>query len=170
MPPEGRCLTGTIRRDPAIFPNSIWRRPGNGHGKMLRPRNAASFHVAGSVADREKPVYFSHGRFVSDLANTPSDTPMIEDSDFDALMKEICVGWGYCGSVRDGKVLHVTDFIPATGPVSSEQFVERVFLADGMSDGFKSTGARGHRKSLMAIFVKHMGAEIVDAERLRYVG
>jgi hypothetical protein len=35
---------------------------------------------------------------------------------FDGMMDEFCLGLGFCGCVKDGKPLHVTDFIPETGP------------------------------------------------------
>jgi hypothetical protein len=40
----------------------------------------------------------------------------------DGMMHEFCVRLGWCGCIRDGKPLHVSDFIPATGPVSADEF------------------------------------------------
>jgi hypothetical protein len=34
---------------------------------------------------------------------------------FDGMMHEFCVGIGFCGCVKDGKPLHVTDFIQKPG-------------------------------------------------------
>jgi hypothetical protein len=51
---------------------------------------------------------------------------------FDALMHDVCVRWGWCGAVKDGKSLHVTDFIPKSGLVTADQLVNWVFLGDGM--------------------------------------
>ncbi len=49
-------------------------------------------------------------------------------------MHFVCVDWGYCGSVKaNGTPLHVTMFIPDEGPVTADQFVEWVFLADNMN-------------------------------------
>jgi hypothetical protein len=31
---------------------------------------------------------------------------------FDGMLDEFCVRFGWCGCVKDGKRLHITDFIP----------------------------------------------------------
>ncbi len=83
---------------------------------------------------------------------------------FDGMMYEYCVGLGYCGSVIDGKPLHVTDFIPEAGPVSAKQFVRWLVTAEfGVDPGeYDYSEFR-----LAAVFIKHMGADVVDASRLR---
>lgn len=69
---------------------------------------------------------------------------------------------GYCGSVVDGEPRYVQMYIPESGPVSADQFVEWVFLAEGL-DHVGSSHADQMRKA----FVKLMGSEVVDAEMLK---
>jgi hypothetical protein len=82
---------------------------------------------------------------------------------FDGMMYEFCSGLGYCGSVKDGEPLHVTDFIPETGPVSADQFVRWLLEAEG----FEPDEFDIRIRELSAVFIKHMGADVVDASRLR---
>jgi hypothetical protein len=84
---------------------------------------------------------------------------------FDALMHDVCVGHGYCGGLIDGRPAHVTDFIPATGPVSADQFVAWLAQAEGPDAG---PMPETHRANLRAMFVRHMGAETADAAALRW--
>jgi hypothetical protein len=78
---------------------------------------------------------------------------------FDGMMSEYC-GLGYCGSVKDGEALHVTDFIPETGPVTAAQFTRWLLVAEGFEpDEFNV-------RDLSGVFIKHMGADVVDASRL----
>jgi hypothetical protein len=86
-------------------------------------------------------------------------------SRFDALMNGVSVGWGYCGSITDGKPMHVDSFIPSEGPVSAGQFVEWLFLAENRDPGLVP---KSHWRGLQALFVKHMGSEVVDAKELRW--
>jgi hypothetical protein len=86
-------------------------------------------------------------------------------SRFDALMNEVCVGWGYCGCIKDGEPLHVDSFIPSKGPVSADQFVEWLFLAEDLDPSLRPTE---HWQGLKAAFIKHMGSEIVDAKELHW--
>jgi hypothetical protein len=83
---------------------------------------------------------------------------------YDALLSEVCVGWGYCGCFNDGKPLHVDMFIPTEGSVSADQFVEWVFLAENLDP---SLAPRSHRRGLRAAFIKYMGREVVDASVFR---
>jgi len=83
---------------------------------------------------------------------------------FDGMMYEYCVRRGWCGSVKDGKPLHVSDFIPDTGPVFAHEFVGWLILAEGFDTNYLSMS---EIKSLIAVFVKHMGAEVLDASKLR---
>lgn len=89
-------------------------------------------------------------------------------SGFDALMHFVCVGWGYCGCVKDGRPLHVDMLIPPDGPVTADQFVEWVFLADNMNPNSEPERWQPHKDAIRAAFVEHMGGEIVDATRLRW--
>ncbi len=75
---------------------------------------------------------------------------------------------GWCGCIKDGKPLHVTDFIPETGPVSADQFARWLIMADGLDlDQVSSSEIRRWVRQLKAVFVKHMGADVIDASKLR---
>ena len=87
---------------------------------------------------------------------------------FDGMMHEFCVKMGFCGGIKDGKPLHVTDFIPETGPVSADEFVSWLVTADGFDpDDPSAAEIRRWMPELKAVFVKHMGADVVDASNLR---
>lgn len=77
---------------------------------------------------------------------------------YDALMHEVCVGLGFCGSVVRGKPLHVDFLIPSEGPVTADQFVDWVLEAEGMDSRDQT-----HRAALKDAFIRHMGAAVVDA-------
>jgi hypothetical protein len=78
-------------------------------------------------------------------------------------MHQICGEMGYCGSVIDGESRHVQMYIPESGPVTADQFVEWVFLAEGL-DLVGSSHADQMRKA----FIEFMGSYVVDAEMLQY--
>jgi hypothetical protein len=82
---------------------------------------------------------------------------------FDGMLHEFCTGLGWCGSEKDGKWLHVTDLIPPTGPVSADQFARYVVMAEGFDPD--QVGA-AILTQLEAVFVKHMGATVIDASNL----
>lgn len=84
---------------------------------------------------------------------------------YDALLHEVCVGYGYCGCMKEGKSIHVDDFIPSEGPVTADQFVEWVFLADNRNPNL---GPDSHKRAIRDAFVKHMGAEVIDAKLLHW--
>ena len=90
---------------------------------------------------------------------------MNDKSAYDALLREICVGLGFCGSVVGGQPLHVDKFIPERGTVSADQFVDWVLRAEGIDPG--EEGALKHAGSLRDAFVRHMGSEAVDAQLLK---
>jgi hypothetical protein len=105
----------------------------------------------------------SDKKFRGQLSNAPSaDNAKLG---YDALMHEVCVGWGYCGCMKDGQPLHVDLFIPAEGPVTADQFVEWVFLADNTNPNLMPDT---HRKALRQAFLRHMGGETVDAKLLKW--
>ena len=87
---------------------------------------------------------------------------------YDALMEVVCVGWGFCGCIKDEKPLHVDFFIPPSGPVTADQFVEWVFLAYNMNPNSDLAKWQRHKDALKAAFIAHMGGEVVDAERLQW--
>jgi hypothetical protein len=87
---------------------------------------------------------------------------------FDGMMHELCGKRGWCGGVKDGKRLHVTDFIPATGPVSADEFARWLIVAEGFDpDQFSTAELERLMDQLKAVFVKHMGAHVIDASNLR---
>ena len=93
---------------------------------------------------------------------------MTEKTGYDALMHRICVGLGFCGSVKDGKPIHVSDFIPDAGIVAADQFVEWVFLAENMNPTSECDRMQGLKGAIRAAFVEHMGGELVEAKQLRW--
>ncbi len=84
---------------------------------------------------------------------------------FDALMDVACVDWGFCGCLKHGAPLHVTMFIPQSGPVHASQFVEWLLLADNVNPNLPEYDR--HKAALRLAFMTHMGGEIVDAALLR---
>jgi hypothetical protein len=88
--------------------------------------------------------------------------------DYNALMNEVCVGLGWCGGMVDGKPSHVYDFIPETGPVTADQFVDWLFLADGMVPTAEPDKWQKHKDMLRDAFVRHMGSAVVDASMLKW--
>jgi hypothetical protein len=87
---------------------------------------------------------------------------------FDGMMHEFCVKLGYCSGVKDGEPLHVTHFIPEAGPVSADQFATWLIVADGFDpDRLSTSELRRLIGQLTAVFVEHMGADVVDARNLR---
>lgn len=84
---------------------------------------------------------------------------------FDALMDEVCATWGYCGCSKNDQTMHVTLLIPPEGPVTADQFVEWVCLADDVNPNTQSLHIKA---GLRTAFVNHMGADTVDARSLRW--
>ena len=95
---------------------------------------------------------------------------MTEKTGYDALMDRVCVGLGFCGCIKRGKQLHVSDLIPPDGPVTADQFVEWVFLADNMNPNIDPKRWNPIKKLIRAAFIEHMGVEIADAKSLKYEG
>jgi hypothetical protein len=111
-------------------------------------------------ANSSQTASMSDGKFRGLLRDPP---PSAGKSGYDALMNEVCVGWGYCGCMKRDQPLHVHLLIPPEGPMTADQFVEWVFLADDLNPNL---GPESHRRALRAAFVKHMGSEVVDAKEL----
>jgi hypothetical protein len=89
---------------------------------------------------------------------------MVGPNAFDGMIHEFCVKLGWCGGVKDGKSLHVSDYIPETGRVSADEFARWLIKADGLDPDQLSAS---EFRQLKAVFVKHMGAGVIDAEKLR---
>jgi hypothetical protein len=88
--------------------------------------------------------------------------------DFDTLMDDVCVKWGFCGCMKHDQPLHVSDIIPSYGPVTADQFVEWVFLADNLNPNDPAGNWRKQKLAIREAFVLHMGSEIADAADLRW--
>ena len=85
---------------------------------------------------------------------------------FDGMMYELIVGLAWdCRCFKNGEPVNIRDFIPETGSVSADQFARWVIMAEGLDPAQKKY--RRRIPELKAVFVKHMGAEVVDASRLR---
>ena len=82
-------------------------------------------------------------------------------------MDRICVGLGFCGGSVDGESVHVTDFIPKSGIVTADQFVDLVLLGDGV-DPVNHPFSDSLIGQIRQAFIDHMGAEPVDASELRW--
>lgn len=89
---------------------------------------------------------------------------------YDALMHEVCAVWGFCGCIKESRPLHVDFLIPPEGPVTADQFVEWVFLADNLNPNSEPERWKRQKAAIRAAFVEHMGAEVVDARRLQWSG
>jgi hypothetical protein len=87
---------------------------------------------------------------------------------YDALMHEACVVWGFCGCIKREQPLHVDLLIPPDGPVTAGQFVDWLFLADNLNPYQAPERWQRQKEALRAAFVRHMGAETVDARLLRW--
>jgi len=86
---------------------------------------------------------------------------------YTALLDDVCIGRGWCGGIVDGKPSHVNDLIPDSGPVTAEQFVEWLFIAEGVDPHAEPDKWNRHKAGLRKAFIQHMGAEIVDASALK---
>ena len=91
---------------------------------------------------------------------------MADPTAFDALMFEVCVEKGWCGSIVDGQPLHVVDFLPESGEVTADQFAGWLFAADGVDPDEDRAKWQSHLDGLRDAFVRHMGAETADVGRL----
>ncbi len=61
-------------------------------------------------------------------------------SDYIELLNEVCVSFGFCGSVVDGRPLHVDLFLPNSGAVSADAFADALFRAERLDpDGSRLT-------------------------------
>lgn len=88
---------------------------------------------------------------------------------FDSLMHAVCAGHGYCGGMHGDKFMHVTDFIPRSGDVTADQFVEWVFLAEYENESERMPPRWDrHRQRIRDYFVEHMGSDVVDASQLKW--
>jgi hypothetical protein len=87
-------------------------------------------------------------------------------SDFDRLLRAVCVQYGFCGSLQDKGSLHVIDFIPERGKVSVEQFIDWLYLAEGEKRSRNPSDVLLQEK-LRSCFIGYMGSDIVSAYQIR---
>jgi hypothetical protein len=87
---------------------------------------------------------------------------------YNALMDEVCIGRGWCGGIVNGQPSHVDDFIPESGPVTADQFVDWLFMADGMDPNEDPSKWQKHKQGLPDAFIRHMGHDVVDASLLKW--
>ena len=92
---------------------------------------------------------------------------MAQEASYDALMREVCVGLGWCGGIVNGVPLHVDDFIPEDGLVTVNQFVDWLLQADGMDPDAEPEKWRTSKDDLRAAFIRHMGSDVADARDLK---
>lgn len=88
-------------------------------------------------------------------------------SGYDALLDYVCVGLGFCGCIKRGRPLHVNHLIPSSGPVTADQFVDWVFLADDINPYGQPARLMALKPKIRAAFIQHMGSETVDASLLQ---
>ena len=86
---------------------------------------------------------------------------------YNALMDEVCVGWGWCGSIINGEPSHVSQFIPNKGYVTADQFIDWLFQADGVDPHEDLAKWQKHIDGLRKVFIQHMGSDIVDVSQLK---
>jgi len=80
---------------------------------------------------------------------------------YDKLLDELCVRFGFCGSVVDDQPRQVDQFLPHSGRLTDEEFIDALFKAEGWDpDGPE---AQKFRPSVRAAFVRHMGGANIDA-------
>lgn len=93
---------------------------------------------------------------------------MASNPRYRALINEVCVGLGFCGGVVDGEPRHVDDYIPEAGPVTVDEFITWLLMAEGLDPSPDEMTWRKHGARLREVFVRHMGAEQVDASALKW--
>lgn len=87
----------------------------------------------------------------------------MSDDAYAALIREICVELGFCGSVQGGKPLHVGDLIPADGSITSDHFAELAFIAEGLDP---ADDPKGLKAAIKTTFERLLGGQTVDAAAL----
>ncbi|MEA1650879.1 hypothetical protein UAJ10_17885 [Nitrospirillum sp. BR 11164] len=103
-----------------------------------------------------------------EIPSPQDDDRKPEKPGYNALMHEVCVNHGWCGSVVNDQPRHVNMFIPESGPVTADQFVDWLFLAEGIDPSENMPRWQPHKTALREIFIRHMGADVVDACKLKW--
>lgn len=105
---------------------------------------------------------------VVDVGRDCNQANMSGPKSYNSLMHEVCVDRGWCGAIVNGQPRHVDDFIPESGEVSAAQFVDWLFCAHGIDPAAEPEKWQTHKDGLKEAFVRHMGADIVDASVLKW--
>jgi hypothetical protein len=127
-------------------------------------RLGVRYSLAPDQNDRTFADVGRHGiRFWCDSQHR--EVEIVHPTAFDLLLHDICVQGGFCGGLVEDQAIHVTDILPTSGMVTSEEFAILVLQAEG--DG-GSPPAKVERWSalLQSKFVEHMGQSSVPAEVL----
>jgi hypothetical protein len=96
---------------------------------------------------------------------------MAAESDFEALMRVVCEQWCLGQSMNEvGESSDLRRFIPETGTVTADQFVEWVFLASNPETLNPAPMWRRARVEIRAAFIRFMGDELVEASALCWPG
>ncbi|TMJ20064.1 MAG: hypothetical protein E6G92_10005 [Alphaproteobacteria bacterium] len=97
--------------------------------------------------------------------------PMMPKTGFEPLMRLVCEQWCLGQSIDSGgNASDVRRFIPKSGQVTADQFVEWVFRASGNDAREDSAMWQRAKAEIRAAFVRCMGGETVDAGALRWPG
>lgn len=86
----------------------------------------------------------------------------IAKSPADRLIFDICASYGLCGHAREGRLVCVDDFLPASGMITADEFALAAIRGDGWQGDEDEDFIREWKKSVRALFIEYMGAESVD--------
>ena len=85
-----------------------------------------------------------------------------------ALMQVTCADWCLGQGIRpNGEPTSITDFIPDTGTVTADQFVEWAFLAAHIDPGDATPRWQRAKIAIKEAFIRHLGADSADASAFR---
>ena len=78
------------------------------------------------------------------------------------------MGLGSFGCIKHEQPLHVDMLIPSEGWVTTDQFVEWVFLADDMNPDAEKERWQPHKAAIRTAFIECLGGEVMDVSTLRW--
>ncbi|WP_150124948.1 hypothetical protein [Tsuneonella mangrovi] len=94
---------------------------------------------------------------------------MVGSTAYNRLMHELCAVRGWCGGIVDREPSHVDDFIPDSGEVTANEFIDWLFKAEGYEPSHEPPErVAAFRTEFFALFVQVMGAAQVDATQLKW--
>lgn len=92
----------------------------------------------------------------------------MKPTDFEGLAYKMCVQYGLCNpSFIRGEPRELSDYIPTTGTVSAAQYIEGLLMVSGFDPVTQQDVFRESKEMYRSVFVKHMGADAVDASLFR---